>query len=511
MLETIQQAAKPHDNYQFEIKLDYEIQEGKKTAYKVSTYIFIPPSLGINKHSYSKEDFYRDIQNYIRLKTPTLILREFTEHSASPLNAIKKIIATEGWSHKPAQREQLIGNFKLLSAMLKSSLREHFGLIRKRIEEAPPDSKISRIIVNLIEEFLTESEKIARSYRWFYPTFNLPNVDETLFAAYKFTDESISLMIEEGSIEMFQIVERYLKKSDQPLFLHKLNEQREAEIKHRKSLGYSSILIEGDDNEEYLFTISALKKYASSVLYLATAVKREATAWEHIFYAIAAGISMIFATVIAFYFQYVYGIFTFPVFVALVVGYMFKDRIKEIGRTLFARYLQNILPDHKIIIRTQDGEHKLGILKEKVRFVKEKDIPRPVLRARNRDQITDLNNDGQPELIICYSKEIVLFTNAFKRIFVTAPQITGLNDITRYDIRAYLRKMDEPQQPKIYLDEGELKTILCHRVYHLNIITRYRSILPYKDKVHKHIRLILTRAGIKRVENVSVWSNHQRR
>jgi hypothetical protein len=79
-LKRIQQAVKPHDKYQIEIKLDYSLDEGKKTTYQVSTYIFIPPSLGINKNTYSKEDFYRDIQNYIRLKTPTLILREFIEY-----------------------------------------------------------------------------------------------------------------------------------------------------------------------------------------------------------------------------------------------------------------------------------------------------------------------------------------------------------------------------------------------------------------------------------------------
>ncbi|MCB0153821.1 MAG: hypothetical protein KDF65_03420 [Anaerolineae bacterium] len=504
MLESIQQAVKPHDKYQFEIKLDYELQEAKKTTYKVSTYIFIPPSLGINENSYAKEDFYRDIQNYIRLKTPPLILREFTEHSASPLNRIQTIINAEGWAYNSAQRERLIGNFKLLSAMLKSSMREHFSLIQKRIDEAPPDSKISRMILNLIDEFLTESENITACYRSFYPTLNLPNVDGPLFAAYKFTDESISLLIDESAIEMFRIVERYFKKSEQHGYLHRLSERRQAEVKHRKAMGYSSILVEGEDNEEYLFRVSALKKYSSSVLYLSTAVQREGTTIEQILFALAAGVSMIFATVVAFYFQYIYGVFTFPLFVALVVGYMFKDRIKETGRSLSAKYLQSILPDHKIIIRTQDGKHKLGVLKEKMRFITEDELPRPVRRARNRDQITDMNNEGQPERIICYSKEIVLFTEAFKRVFVDAPPITGLNDILRYDIRAYLRKMGEPQQQRIALEESTLKTILCQRVYHLNIITRYRAILPAKDKDHKRIRLILTRSGLKRVEQVPV-------
>ena len=87
MLETIEQAFKLHDKYQFEIKLDYALLQDKKTHYQISTYIFVPASLGINKNVYTKSDFYRDVQNYIRLKTPILILRDFTHHSASPLLA----------------------------------------------------------------------------------------------------------------------------------------------------------------------------------------------------------------------------------------------------------------------------------------------------------------------------------------------------------------------------------------------------------------------------------------
>lgn len=504
MLETIEQAVKPHDKYQIEIKLDYQLHAGKKTHYRVSTYIFVPQSLGINQNSYSKADFYRDVQNYIRLKTPNLILREFTDYSVSPLLSIEKIITTEGWTHDTNCRERLVSSFKLLSAMLKSSIREHFNLIHKRVAEATPDTKIHLMIGNLVEEFLVETQKIAGKYRSFYPAFNLPNVDEEIFVGYKFTDESISLLIEESATEMYQIVEKYLKKDERASFKQKLTERVEVETKHRKAHGYPSLLSQNDDNEEYTFRASVLKKYAASVLYLSTAVSREGTTLEHILFAIAAGISMVFATVVAFYFQQQYGNFTFAFFIALVVGYMFKDRIKESGRLVFSRYLQNKLYDRRIIIKTQDGKHKLGILREKVTFVNEADVPRPVLRARNRDKFTEMDNDWQGERIIRYTKEIRLFTNTFKKVFADAPEITGINDIMRYDIRAYLKKMGEPVQVRTSLEDGQLMTVACHKVYHLNIISRYRSIVPVKEKMHRRVRLILNRQGIKRIEHVPV-------
>ncbi|MEW5957383.1 MAG: hypothetical protein AB1801_06650 [Chloroflexota bacterium] len=504
MIESIEQAVKLHDKYQYETKLDYELLPDKKTHYRINTYIFIPNSLDINLQTYTKADFYRDVQNYIRLKTPVLILREFTTRSNSPLEAIEKIISVENWATDPHYCDRLIASFKFLTAMLKSSIREHFNLIEKRIEEATPDSNINLLIQNLIEEFLAESQKIIAKYRSFFAVFNLPNVNTLVFSAYKFADESISLLLEESALEMLQIVEAYSRKSKRTDFKQKLSKFIEAEISHRRSHGYRSILKPDDQNEEFVYRASTLKRYAASVLFLSIAIQREGTGLEQLLYALAAGISMVFATVVAFYFQLIYGNVTFPLFVALVVGYMFKDRIKELVRLYFSRYLQNILFDRRIIIRTRDGRHKLGILKEKVSFVQEQDIPKKILRARNRDLFVELANNGQGEQIIRYSKDITLYTDTFKSVFVDVPEITGVNDIMRYDIRAYLNKMDEPVQERAYFEEGTLKTAWCHKVYHLNFISKYTAVSSHREKTYRRSRLVLNREGIKRVEHVPV-------
>lgn len=504
MIQTIQQAVKPHDKYQLEIKLDYELHPTQQTRYQVSTYIFIPQNLGVTDYSYSKDDFYRDIQNYIRLKTPTCILRDFTDSSISPLAIVEAVLAQPHWTAQQAYKTRLIDSFKLVRAMLKSSLREHFNLIQQRISEASPKTELNLIIGNLIEEFLVESQKIVAKHRSFYADFNLPNVDPEVFTAYKLTDEAISLLIEKYSIKMFQVVAKYLPSDTKCDFKQKIDELVTTETQYRKSLGYRSILKQGKANEEYVFRTSVLKKYTSSVLYLSTAIRREGAGLEQILFAIAAGMSMIFATVVAFYFQQRYGNFTFSFFVALVVGYMFKDRIKEAGRSLFARYLQNVLHDRRIIIRTLDGKHELGVLREKVAFIPEKDIPPEIVAARDRDHITSLDNYGLGEYVIRYTKDIILYTDAVKEVLSDMPDITGINDIMRYDIRAYLRKMAEPIQKKYYLNDGALKTALCHKVYHLNFISKYKSISPKQEEIYKRIRLVLNQDGIKRIEHVPV-------
>ncbi|MDX1523240.1 MAG: hypothetical protein R3264_16565 [Anaerolineae bacterium] len=503
MLQSIQQAVKIHDNYQIEIKLDYELSESKKTRYRISTYLFLPQSLGIDKYSYSKTDFYRDIQSYIRLKTPPLILRDFVDNSNSPICKIEAITRTENWTTDPKRKGQVIDNLKFLSAMLKSATREHFGLIEKRIAEAAPHSNIPALIHNLVEEFISAGQKIVERYRALYPVFNLPNIDQELYTSYKLTDESISLLIEESAVEMFQVVERYMaKKSVKSTFKESLRDWIHSETKYRKSVGYGSVLVAGEDNEIYAFRKSALKKYAATVLYLSTAMKPEGTGLEHFLFAIAAGVSMVFATVVAFYFQREYGNFTFPFFMALVVGYMFKDRIKEYGRAIFSKYLETILYDRRIIIRTQDGQHKLGVLREKVLYIDEKDMPRGIVKARNRDLITELDNDRQGEIVMRHTKEITLFNKAFHNVFISTFGVTGINDITRYDVRNYLRKMADPIQERAYVGDEGITTVPIHRVYHVNLVSRYRSIWPHKDKLYKRLRLILNRTGIKRIEQV---------
>lgn len=507
MLDSIEQAVRPHDKYQVEVKLDYELQGGKKTRYEISTYIFVPRTLGIMPHTYSKQDFYRDIQNYIRLKTPQLILRDFLDHSSSPFVTIEEILSSEDWSQDTRQVRRMVRSLKLLAAMLKTSIREHLNLIYRRIDEAEPDAKLHHLINSLIEEYVVETRKIIEHYRGFLPVFNLPNVDEQVFLAYTFTDESISLLIEENAVELYEVVEKYVgKKSDREAFRNSLLKVVQSETRHRKSRGYVSILRVGEnwDNEEYETRTSQLKKYTSSVLYLSTQRRTEGRGLREVLFALAAGISMLFATLLAFYFQQRMGNFTLPLLVALVIGYMFKDRLKEIGRGVFSAYLQNHMYDHRIIIRAPGSRAKLGVLKEKMTFVSEAQVPKGVMRRRLSDQTARLESDVPNVFIILHSKEITLYNDAFKYLLTGDIEIPGINDITRYDIHSYLRKMDDSVQRRIYLDEGGVKAVDCHKVYQVDLMSKYRSMEPDKDRIYSRIRLVLQREGIKRVEHLPV-------
>jgi hypothetical protein len=327
-------------------------------------------------------------------------------------------------------------------------------------------------------------------------------VPPSVFTAFMFTDESLSILIEESAVEMFQIVNEYLKKTNREDYKHALSELTARETKYRKTRGYESILVEGSDNETYLYRASILKKYASSVLFLNTDVRPDGQYWEQLILSFAAGLAMVFATAVAFYFQYEYGNFTLPFFIALVVGYMFKDRIKEISRIVFAKRLEKYLFDRRIIIRTREGQHRLGVLREKVRLISEKEVPLSVMRVRNRDHITEISNEGRGENIICYTKEIELQIKDAEKVLPGFPEITGINDILRFDIRHFLNKMAEPLQDRFVIRDGELVSLMCHKVYHVHLISRYKTVKPGINKENRHLRLILDQDGIRRIQEV---------
>ncbi len=504
MLETIEQAVKPHDQFQVEVKLDYELMEGKQTRYKIATFMFIPRSLGIAPGTYTKADFYREIKNYIRLKTPQLILRDFTELETSPLNTLRQIFEQPEWSNDPAARDEAIVSLKFLGVLLRTSLREHINLVYQRIAEAKPDSKVHVQVGNLFESYLEEIGHITDAFRAFYADLNLPNIDQNVYEAYRFTDEAISLLVEDSAVELYQIVDENIeKKTDREAFMEALVDRVRAEMKHRRAHGYGILFEDTDQSrEEYIFRTSVLKKYIGSILYLSTDRRREGTGREQVFYALAAGIAMLFATGTAFYFQKQLGNFSFPLLIALVVGYMFKDRIKEFTRGLFASYLQERTYDHRITIRAQNSKKKLGVLREKMTYVSEDSLPGAIRKRRQRDFMTELDNESQGETIIRHDKDIVLYNDAFEAVFPNMPTITGINDITRYDIHPFLGKMGDPIQTRLILDSEGIQEVTFNKVYHINLLSRYRSVAPEKDKAYSRIRLVLNRDGIRRVEHL---------
>lgn len=504
MEEAIRQRVRAHDKYQVEFKLDYPLLPKKRTRYQITTYLFVPPSLAIRSDTYTKTEFYRDIQNYVRLRTPLVPLHELRSATDSPLMRLQQLLeclptAKQRNVDSHVER-QIVNCLKFLRTVLRSSLRLELRLVRRISNQRTGAVDQAAKLGSTVTGALQELDAILAYFRELGSQLATSHSAPQIRNAYHLADESISVVVEEFLVNLFRLVSQTPASSTRSELERRIEEEIQAEIAYRRRARYPTLLHPDGDNEVFLNRTSALKKYASSVLYLSLTVQREGTALEQMLFALAAGLSMIFATVVAFYFQYRYGLFTFPVFIALVVGYMFKDRIKEMGRTLFAHGLRRFLFDRRVTIRTLDGKRRLGFMREKVTFTDGVQIPANVLAVRNRRFSPELDGAGAEENVICYTKEVVLHADAFRQIATGGPAIAGVNDIMRHDVRPYLRKMDDPYERRYYVKDGKLCLARCHRVYYLNVVTLYTSEGANRFHRLERTRIALTRKGIERIE-----------
>jgi hypothetical protein len=492
-----------HDRYQLELKLGYPLAPGKQTRYLIDTYLFLPASLGINSSSYTSRDFYRDIQTYIRMKTPSFLVEQILAAPDSPLRRCEMLLGAEGGRQlapglKPADEQLLRDSFRVLRAVLKSSFRRALAPLHH-----PPTSgeDIEARLGARLAALIEQADELERRYRDLEPQLTRAGASAELLRSYRLADESVSVLIEELLLQLHELVAEWLQRPARLQWQRQLRQRAQAEIDYRRERGYPSVL--GPQNsEELLQRLSMLKKYTSSVLWLSTSTRREGGTLEQVLFASAAGVSMVFATLVAFYAQSIYGQLSLPVFLVLVIAYMFKDRIKELGRAFSAHILSRRLYDYRTSIQTQDGGRDLGYVREKMIHVRpqgrERTVPSEVMAARRSDPHYEPELFGRPEEVIHYAKQVTLRKDAFRFLAEDGLLISAINDITRLDIRSFLRKMDNPYEERLVLREGRVERVRCQRTYPLNLI----SVFGTEDGATNCERtlVVLNRKGIVRIE-----------
>lgn len=78
---------KIHDKYSIEFKMGFVARRKlPESDFSVYTWIFVPSSLDINKFSYPKSHFYRDVKSNIRLITPRFLLRDIAGEESESLS-----------------------------------------------------------------------------------------------------------------------------------------------------------------------------------------------------------------------------------------------------------------------------------------------------------------------------------------------------------------------------------------------------------------------------------------
>jgi len=472
---------------QFEIKMRYSLpREQDKVDYDLSVYFFLPPSLGLSRDNYGKNHFYEDLQSYIRLKTPETPFSEIhSGHSGALSHLNAAALRLQG---DTSDRSVHVFEYhaKLFCCVVKSSLREYCELVES--------TSNSTERLRLLNAYRTAAMGLRTSYHALGPRLRTPNMPPSVKTTYDYTDEYLSLLLEEHTYRLVELVPSEPAGTD----LRKaLLDIAEGEISYREAENYPLIADASGDNELFVYRRGVLKKYVSSVLFLSARSGEGGRILEEGLFGVAAGVSMIFATAVLYITTQLYGPLTGPVFLALVISYIFKDRIKERLRVYLSRKASRWLYDQKTVLYASPKD-RIGICKESVDFIDANMIPAPVAAVRNRSHMTEIESGWTGERVVRYRKNVTLYPVRITDLYDNV-SMSDINDIMRVGVGEFVRHLGTPEKPLTTLVDGEATRIRGERVHHLNVILRYATA---GEDAFRRYRVILNRNGIKRIDVV---------
>ena len=188
------------DRFVVEFKIGYLTDKSRsKNDFVINTWVFVPDNLGINALTYSKNQFYRDVNSIIRLVTPVYALHELAEEEALPFRFLEVAFRELASTQDKSARREAEYQIKMFCSIVKSALRREVDRIRQC-----PDGEEQQAWVLSYEICV---RKIIRRYRALKTL--LPDSEEVrevrLFHA--FGDESLSNRVERQSFRLLQELE----------------------------------------------------------------------------------------------------------------------------------------------------------------------------------------------------------------------------------------------------------------------------------------------------------------
>ncbi len=494
-----------HDRTQLELKLNYGIRPNEKQQrYRVSLFMFVPRVLALTKQTYQKDRFYQDSITFIRMTTPQVPLHDLSKKNAiAPwADPVQQAIGqfADGNQGDPAPA---IRGIKLLACVLKSAVRDAKSQLLQQLEEhlrSPAATGTKAVCATLISDYGEDIRTALRRLRKVGEKSSKDGVPISVRECWRAADEYTSLLCEEALTDVIVLVSKHAQSHDLEVAISELRSIAIDEYHHRRDSGFFSYAVEGERNEYLPHRWRVLKRYVSSALYLHVSREQAGMLITDIIGMLAAALAMLFATVAMLMATTLWGASLSMAFIgAMVVSYVIKDRIKELGKRHLGQRVRGLLPDHLLSIQTRDENQTLGSCKETFFVAKIKDIDSAIVDFRYCDLASHDAIEGRPETVICYEKEVVLSSSALAENLAGA---TGLTDVVRLNVSPMLARMDDTWETYRYIHPRTrmVNKTRCARVYHINIVLKL--IAANGEQSLARVRVVMNKKGIVRVENI---------
>lgn len=462
-------AIKQHGKKQIEVKQKIRITDKtKKLKYRVDTFFIFPGALQITENNFKKEEFKHNLKCYLSL----------SEQSPS-LSGLRNELSELRLS--PGQEEESDDFYRRFCLKYKTALQESSRSLMENQELSVEETEAFLQTVNkLLEEFRKIKSSQENSD---HLVQLLDKLDEylTVVTAFCLRDLSEVCIGEPRNkiLSFWQEVEKY------------------------RASRFPVESIEGESKESaFLMRWSFLKKFVQSSLFLDIRYKQGAPLLTHSIYGSAAALSMLFATVVAFFYQDRYGSLSRNLFFALVIAYIFKDRFKEIVRDWLSNVIfRRWIPDRRLFIFL--GKKKVGCAKENFDFVSLNELPisnKDILQEDAR-LLSDCFRQSKLTPYACdsifrYSREITLSASEF-------PDEACLIDIIRFNISEFLHNLGATSEGlPFFCDNG--KSPKGEKLYNIYL---FRSFCVGEKSDSEVIRVTVNAKAVRRISSVKSFEN----
>lgn len=462
-------AIKQHGKKQIEVKQKIRITDKtKKLKYRVDTFFIFPGALQITENNFKKEEFKHNLKCYLSL----------SEQSPS-LSGLRNELSELRLS--PGQEEESDDFYRRFCLKYKTALQESSRSLMENQELSVEETEAFLQTVNkLLEEFRKIKSSQENSD---HLVQLLDKLDEylTVVTAFCLRDLSEVCIGEPRNkiLSFWQEVEKY------------------------RASRFPVESIEGESKESaFLMRWSFLKKFVQSSLFLDIRYKQGAPLLTHSIYGSAAALSMLFATVVAFFYQDRYGSLSRNLFFALVIAYIFKDRFKEIVRDWLSNVIfRRWIPDRRLFIFL--GKKKVGCAKENFDFVSLNELPisnKDILQEDAR-LLSDCFRQSKLTPYACdsifrYSREITLSASEF-------PDEACLIDIIRFNISEFIHNLGATSEGlPFFCDNG--KSPKGEKLYNIYL---FRSFCVGEKSDSEVIRVTVNAKAVRRISIVKSFEN----
>ncbi len=480
----------PHGPHQLELKIRYPVRAEERSQYSFDLYIFLPAQLRV-RDAYGSRRFIDDVISHIRHTSPRISLDRLVDpgFAGSPLARVKAELARVREGTGPDE-EGLLRELRTLGNAFRSAVRTERSLILRRAAAGAGedlDAKVRSVLADLA--------RLLEEVRCLAALFGQAGLAERLQVGVQWADEWVSLNAE---VELIRVWEALRAAGTPRDLLDAVRARIRDETAHRRKAGYASVVRPGDAaaNEKAIYHESMLKKWSQGALYMSSEQLATSRGIGHIIGGVAAAVAMSFAVFATFLTTQLFAMYSVPWALMIVVGYIFKDRMKEMLKGSLNRIFPLLFFDRSGRLTDRAVEGPVGSTRETVRHIVPSDCPQDAAALRYAD--------GNPFREILPRDDVIHYNKIVKlrssRLRTGHGDLDSITEILRMKVDPWMREMDDPTSRLRLLWGNSVATVVARRVYHVHLVLALSS--SGEERSLHHYLAILSRDGVQRVETL---------